>query len=138
MSTTADTPTALAANKAVVQRFFAAFNDQTPDVFDEVISPDYVDYGHEPPGRGPQGARDDYNGGQGAFSNVAYVIDDMIAGGDRVAARWTATLTPAAGDEAGSAPGGSLTATGISFYVLGNGQITETRHEVNVSEQLGG
>jgi hypothetical protein len=48
MSTTANTPTVLAANKAVVQRFFSAFNDQTPDVFDEIISPEYVDYGHEP------------------------------------------------------------------------------------------
>ena len=138
MSTTADTPTGLAANKAIVQRFFAAFNDQTPDVFDEVISPDYVDYGHEPPGRGPQGARDDYNGARSAFSNVTYVIDDMIAEGDRVATRWTATLTPPGDREAGAAFGRSLTATGISIYVLANGQITETRHEVNVSEQIGG
>jgi predicted ester cyclase len=138
MSTTADTSSGLAANKATVERFFAAFNDQTPDVFDEVISPDYVDYGHEPPGRGPQGARDDYNGARGAFSNVAYVIDDMIAEGDRVATRWTATLTPAGDDEDRAAFGRPLTATGISFYVLANGQITETRHEVNVSEQSGG
>jgi predicted ester cyclase len=118
MSTTANTPTGLAANKAVVQRFFSAFNDQTPDVFDEIISPDYVDYGHEPPGRGPQGARDDYNGARSAVGNVEYVIDDMIAEGDRVATRWTAR---------------QLAATGISIYVLANGQITETRHEVNVS-----
>jgi ketosteroid isomerase-like protein len=129
MSTTANTPTALDANKAVVQRFFSAFNDQTPDVFDEVISPDYVDYGHEPPGRGPQGARDDYNGGRDAFSKIEYAIDDMLAEGDRVATRWTATLTAADG-------GQPLTVTGISIYVLANGQITETRHEVNVPEQL--
>jgi ketosteroid isomerase-like protein len=134
MSTATNTPTGLAANKAVVQRFFSAFNDQTPDVFDEVISPDYVDYGHEPPGRGPQGARDDYDGSLGAFSKVEYVIDDMLAEGDRVAARWTATLTPAAGDERRDASDRPLTATGISIYVLANGQITETRHEVSVSE----
>jgi predicted ester cyclase len=138
MSTTADTPPGLAANKAVVQRLFSAFNDQTPDVFDEIISPDYVDYGHDPPGRGPQGARDDYNGARGAVSKVEYVIDDMIAEGDRVATRWTATMTPAGGDEGPAASDRPLTATGISIYVLANGQITETRHEVNVSEQLGG
>jgi hypothetical protein len=28
--------------------------------------------------------------------------------------------------------------TGISIYVLANGQITETRHEVNVAKQRGG
>jgi hypothetical protein len=120
MSTMANIPAGLAANKAVVQRFLSAFNDQAPDVFDEIISPDYVDYGHQPPGRGPQGARDDYNGGRGAFSNVAYVIEDMI------------------GDEERAASDRSLNVSGISIYVLADGQITETRHEVRVSEQLGG
>jgi predicted ester cyclase len=138
MSTTANTPAGLAANKAVVQRFFSAFNDHTPDAFDEIISPDYVDYGHEPPGRGPQGARDDYNASRSAVSKIDYVIDDMIAEGDRVATRWTATMTPAGGDEGRAASDQPLTATGISIYVLANGQITETRHEVNMSQQLGG
>jgi hypothetical protein len=55
----------------------------------------------------------------------------MIAEGDRVATRWTATMTKARGDR-------PVTATGISFYVLANGQITETRHEVNISAQPGG
>jgi predicted ester cyclase len=138
MSTTANNPAELAANKAVVQRFFSVFNDQTPDVFDEVISPDYVDYGHDPPGRGPQGARDDYNGARSAFRKIEYVIDDMIAEGDRVATRWTATMTRAGGDDGRAASDRPLTATGISIYVLADGQITETRHEVNISEQLGG
>jgi predicted ester cyclase len=134
MSTTATTLTGRAANKAVVQRFFSAFNDQTPDVFDEIISPDYVDYGHEPPGRGPQGARDDYDGARNAVGKVEYVIDDMIAEGDRVATRWTATMPPAGGDEGRAASDPPLTVTGISIYVLANGQITETRHEVNVAK----
>jgi predicted ester cyclase len=137
MSTTADTPTVLAANKAVVERFFAAFNDQTPDVFDEIISPDYVDYGHQPPGRGPQGARDDYEGGRSAIGRIDYAIDDMIAEGDRVATRWTATMPPA-GDDGRAASDRPRTATGISIYVLANGQITETRHEVNLSQPLSG
>ena len=132
-TTTANTPTGLAANKAVVQRFFSAFNDQTPDVFDEIISPDYLDYGHEPPGRGPQGARDDYNGTLGVAGKIEWVIDDMLAEGDRVATRWAATLAPAGGDEGPAASDRPLIATGISIYVLANGQITETRHEVKVS-----
>jgi hypothetical protein len=62
----------------------------------------------------------------------------MIAEGDRVATRWTATITQAGGDEGRAASDRPLAATGISIYVLANGQITETRHEVNLSEQLGG
>src|ERR1700761_1519246 len=111
MSTSASSPAILAANKAVVERFFAAFNDLTPDVFDEVISPDYLDYGHEPPGRGPQGARDDYNAALNAVGKIESLIDDMIAEGDRVATRWTA-LTPAAGDGEQAAADRPLLATG--------------------------
>ena len=47
-------------------------------------------------------------------------------------------MTLAGGDEGRAASDRPLTATGISIYVLANGQITETRHEVNIPEQLGG
>ena len=43
-----------------VRAYFAAYSEGRPDRFDELVSADYVDYGHTPPGRGPQGARDDY------------------------------------------------------------------------------
>ena len=34
-----------------------------PEDFDQYVAPDYVDYGHTPPGIGPAGARDDYDQG---------------------------------------------------------------------------
>ena len=43
-----------------VRAYFAAYSEGRPEQFDEIVAPDYVDYGHTPPGRGPQGARDDY------------------------------------------------------------------------------
>jgi ketosteroid isomerase-like protein len=43
-----------------VRAYFAAYSEGGPDQFAEIVSPDYVDYGHTPPGRGPKGARDDY------------------------------------------------------------------------------
>lgn len=44
-------------NKSVVKRFYEeVFNQGQEEVIDEIISPDYVDYGHEPPGKGPEGA----------------------------------------------------------------------------------
>ena len=42
-----------------VRAYFAAWSDGRPKRFDEVVSPNYVDYGHTPPGHGPEGARED-------------------------------------------------------------------------------
>lgn len=61
------------------------------DVIDEIISPDYIDYGHEPPGKGTEGAKQDYRGARSVFSNTHYTIDELIATGDQVVAGWTGT-----------------------------------------------
>ena len=37
-----------------VRAYFAAYSEGQPDQFAEIVSPDYVDYGHTPPGRGPK------------------------------------------------------------------------------------
>ena len=34
-----------------VRAYFAAYSDGRPDLFDQVVSPDYVDYGHTVPNR---------------------------------------------------------------------------------------
>ncbi len=44
----------------VVRKFFDCYTNGRPGDFDQVVAPDYTDYGHSPPGRGPDGARDDY------------------------------------------------------------------------------
>src|SRR5260370_27337431 len=43
----------------VVRKFFDCYPNGRPEDFDEVVAPDYLAYGHTPPGRGPGGARDD-------------------------------------------------------------------------------
>jgi hypothetical protein len=37
-----------------VRKFFDCYTDGRPEDFDECAAPDYVDYGHEPPGIGPE------------------------------------------------------------------------------------
>ena len=44
----------------VIRKFFDCYTNGRPQDFDEVVAPDYLDYGHTPPGRGPDGARADY------------------------------------------------------------------------------
>jgi len=128
-------------NKAVVQRFYEeVFNQGREEVIDEIISPDYTDYGHNPPGRGPEGAKQDFRGATSVFSNTHYTIDELIATGDQVVARWTGTYIHS-GEFAGiAATGKPVSLTGISIYRLANGQILETRNAVNwlgLLQQLG-
>jgi hypothetical protein len=100
-----------------VRAFFAAYSDGSPERFDEMVSPEYVDYGHTPPGRGPQGARDDYENAIHMSGGVpTYDIDALVSHDDTVAAAWTGQL-----------PNGS-TFRGLSLYRVVDGLIMETRH----------
>lgn len=128
-------------NKAVVRRFYEeVFNQGREEVIDEIISPDYIDYGHEPPGKGVEGAKQDYRGATSVFSNTHYTIDELIATGDRVIVRWTGTYVHSGAFEGIPATGKSVWLTGISMYRASNGQIQETRNAVNwlgLLQQLG-
>lgn len=122
-----------AENEAVVRRFYdEVFNQQREDVIHEIIAPDYVDYGHNPPGRGPQGALDDYRGVMAVSNDARYEIEDLVAGGDTVAVRWTGHLSHT-GPIAGVEPTGKkLTLPGMSFYKVRNGRIVETRNQADM------
>ncbi len=101
----------------VVRAFFAAYSEGKPERFDEIVSPDYLDYGHTPPGHGPQGARDDYQHAVELAGGVlVYDIDALVAGGDAVAVVWTGHL-----------PNGS-DYRGLSLYRVSDERVTETRH----------
>ena len=96
----------------------AAYSGGDPGKFDEVVAPDYTDYGHTPPGRGPQGAKDDFEHAvQVVGGNIRYDIDALVARDDgNVAVAWTGTL-----------PNGKQS-KGLSLYLVQDGLITETRH----------
>ena len=101
----------------VVRAYFAAYNEGHPDRFEEIVSTDYVDYGHTVPGRGPQGARDDYDHAvQIAGGLIHYDIAALVAGEDSVAVTWTGHL-----------PNGSHF-RGLSLYRVVDGRVTEARN----------
>jgi predicted ester cyclase len=61
----------------------------------------------------------------GAFPDAHFMFNDVIAEGDRVAIRWTVTMTHA-GDQLGfPATGRRVTLEGSSFLVIKNGKIVE-------------
>ena len=103
--------------EAAVRAFFDCYSAGRPQDFDTVVATDYVDYGHTPPGRGPGGARDDYEHAvKLAGGLISYAIDALVADDDAVSAAWTGTL-----------PSGSKM-RGLSLYRVRDGLIRSTRH----------
>jgi predicted ester cyclase len=121
------------SNEAVVRRFFEeVFNQGRTGVIDEIIAPDYVDYGHNPPGHGPQGALDDYQGVTAISTGTRFDIDDVVSAGDTIAVRWTGHLVHT-GVIAGFEPTGNhLILSGMSFYKIHGGKISETRNQADM------
>ena len=102
-----------------VRKFFDCYTNGRPEDFDQCVGPDYVDYGHEPPGIGPAGARADYeNAVRLAGGPITYTIDALVADGDMVAAVWAGTL-----------PSGA-TFNGLSLYRVAGGLLRSTRQTV--------
>jgi hypothetical protein len=70
-------------NKAIIQRYFEAYNTKNEAIFDEIISPDYVDHGQSAymgsPGRGVTGAKNDLKNSLDKLDEFNYVVEAMIA-----------------------------------------------------------
>ena len=102
-----------------VRAYFAAWSDGRPKRFDEVVSPNYVDYGHTPPGHGPEGAREDSEHAvQVAGGVIRYDIDAWVAREDTVAVAWTGHL-----------PNESVF-RGLSLYRVAEGRVAEAHHDL--------
>lgn len=115
-------------NLNTVQRFYDAYNKKQESILSEVIADDYVDYGHEPPGRGIPGAKSDYQDFTGAFADARFDIDEIFGSDDRVVVRWTVHGTHT-GPFAGIPPTQKkVTVRGFSLYRLRDGKLTETRN----------
>jgi hypothetical protein len=102
-----------------VRKFYDCYTSGRPEDFDECVAPDYVDYGHEPPGRGPGGARDDYEYAVKLFGWLPrYTIDALVVDGDMVAVTFTGTL-----------PSGAEV-KGLGLYRVTGGLLRSARHEL--------
>ena len=70
-------------NKAIIQRYFDAYNNKNEIIFDEIISSDYIDHGQsaymDSPGRGIDGAKNDLRVSLDKLDDLNYVVEDMIA-----------------------------------------------------------
>src|SRR4051795_4695140 len=80
---TTDTMSQVEINKAVIQRYFEAYNNKNEAIFDEIISPDYIDHGQSAymgaPGIGVAGAKNDLKYSLDKLDDLNYVVEALIA-----------------------------------------------------------
>ena len=119
-------------NLNVIQRFYDAYNQKHEPILNEIIADDYVDYGHQPPGRGLPGAKSDLQDIARGFEDARFDIDEMFGADDRVVVRWTVHGTHT-GPFAGLQPTQKkIAVSGMSLYRVRDGKITETRNQADL------
>jgi steroid delta-isomerase-like uncharacterized protein len=120
-------------DKELIRRAFAPLADVLK-VHDQLYGPDWV--GHFPgmPPLGLDGHRQYSEAMMVAFPDLDRKVDDLVAEGDRVAARWSATGTQT-GPFMGMPPSGKVaTSSGITIFRVADGRIVE---EWSESDMLG-
>jgi predicted ester cyclase len=82
-------------NKALVHRVIEEFlNSADPDIADELFSPDFVDHNPSNPGIGGlENIKRSVADWHSAFPDTVNAVEDLLAEGDKVAARWVTRCT---------------------------------------------
>jgi predicted ester cyclase len=130
-------------NKALVRRLFdEVWSGGNFALLDELLAPGFVDHAAQMGGGDPTagGFKTQVRLFRAAFPDGRSQIEDLIAEGDRVVARWTDGGTHR-GAWMGVAPTGKrVTMTGIDIYRIEQGRITDywcNEDELGLLRQLG-
>ncbi len=114
------------ANKAIVRRVYDAFGSGGVDLLDEIVAPDFRD--RDPmPGQAPglAGLKQAVGLFRAAFPDGEVMVNELVAEGDKVAARVTLRGTQF-GEFFGAAPSGRLVrADGVESFRIADGKIVE-------------
>src|SRR5678816_398004 len=131
-----------AEHKALMRRWFEeVWNQGRTAAIDELLSNDAVIHGLGPADlHGPAGFKTFQSAYRNAFPDVAIHMDDLVAEGDRVVARWSGTGTHL-GDGLGmAATGRQVRFHGMTIARVAHGQLVEgwnTFSELDLFQQLG-
>ncbi len=129
-------------NKALIRRLLEEMDKGNLSVIDDYYDPNYVDHNPTPVRRlavGIEGIKLAFRIFYTAFPDTKHVVEDMIAEGDRVAARISVRGTHT-GELMGAAPTGrQVSQTAIAIYRIKDGRIVEkwNPHDNGILEQLG-
>ena len=110
-------------NKEIVRRFvMEVLSGRNIGLADEVLAPGYV---NRLTGADIAAFKGFLTGMSAALSDVQFELDDLVAEGDSVVARWKMEATHT-GSLMGETPTGKrVSSRGLTYYRLVNGQIVE-------------
>jgi ketosteroid isomerase-like protein len=115
-------------NMTLARRFMEARVKADLDALDEMMTPDYVSHAKLLPDQQPDREGEKWVGAQfaTAFSNRRLLIEDQVAGGDKVVTRFIVHFTHDRGEIMGVAPSGrELTNRAIVIHRIVEGKIAE-------------
>ena len=128
-------------NKALVRRFFALGPSQGDlKAASELLANDFTLHVPLPCSPGVQGMKEVILACRAAFDHLDVTVEDMVADGEMVAARFTAQGIHKGTFMGLPATGKSITMTGIEIFRIENGKIAELWGEANLlglMQQLG-
>ncbi len=116
------------SNKAVIRRFIEGFlNSGNVDIADEVLAAGYTDHTPSKPGlAGRENIKRFVNEWLAAFPDSRSVVEDMVAEGDKIAARWTTTATHQGKFRGVSPTGKQVQLEAIGIFRIAEGRIVES------------
>jgi steroid delta-isomerase-like uncharacterized protein len=128
-------------NKAIVRRFFELGpSSGDMNAANELLDQNFALHTPLPSAPGIQGINDVVTACRAAFEHLNVTVEDIVAEGDKVAARFTARGVHN-GSFMGLPPTGKpITMTGIEIFLIENGKIVELWGEANMlglMQQLG-
>lgn len=112
------------STSATARRFFdEVWSEGDFDVVDELFAPEYVGHpsGPEAPVRGPEGVKEYIGRLREGVPDLTVTVEDQVAGGDKVATRWTARGRHDGELMGIAATGRTATVTGITIQRFGAG-----------------
>jgi steroid delta-isomerase-like uncharacterized protein len=132
----------LEVNKRVMHRFTQFINTASEKLAEDLISPDAVFHvpGRAEPVRGPAGYLEIIGMMRGGFPDIQWTLEEMVAEGDMVAARFTMKGTHR-GTFFGVPPTGkAIQVQAMNFYRLSGGKFVEERGQpdlLSLLQQIG-
>ena len=131
-------------SKQIFQRYFdEAANGGNLDLLDEIFAADYLHHdpaNPDPAVGGAEGVEDHLASLMGAFPDLKFEVDDMVAKGEEIVVRWTARA-PTPATTSGCPPTGKpIEITGMNTWNTRDGKAIEgwvNRDDMLLLQQLG-
>ena len=120
-------------NKAIIRRFFQEGPSKgNLAAAGELLSPNFSLHTPLPSSPGIQGMKEIITDCRAAFEHLDVTVEDMVAEGDKVAARFTACGTHQGSFMNLPPTGKPITMTGIEIFRIEDGKIAELWGEANL------